>query len=422
MIYDFTKEGRSKVYGSFGRFYESIPLALNDFSFSGDTLYGQFFSFEQCNAANEESQDSTGQAPHPANCPDAIDSTNNPTAGEFFSGGTTLVTPGTKAQYMDEFILGADYEVIEDLTVGFAYKDRRLGRVLEDVSVDNAETYIIGNPGTFDSSEESQIEDEIAALPMGSPERALLEGRLEGYRKLRDFDKPRRHHQALELTAVKRVSRNFYVQGSYTLSRTRGNYPGLLNDDTGDALPNISTQYDLVELLANRGGPLPQDRPHYLKVDGYYTFDFNEGGLLTSGIRFRGFSGSPVDALGSHYLYGFGESYLLPRGAQGRTDFVTNMDLHLGYARKLSKGYELAAFIDVINLFNQEQVAVTDELYSFDNVNPIVGGDEEDLIFAKQLNQNGGETRDPAGRNIGFGTPLGRFSPLYIRIGARLSF
>ena len=190
----------------------------------------------------------------------------------------------------------------------------------------------------------------------------------------------------------------------------------------GQSLPNASTQYDLAELLANRNGPLPQDRPHYMKVDGFYTFDFNQGGLLTTGIRFRALSGSPVDALGSHYLYGFGESYLLPRGAQGRTSFVTNMDLHLGYARDLAKGYEISLFMDIINLFNQEQVAVTDELYTFDNVNPVVGGDYEDLIFAKQLNPSGGETRDPAGRNIGFGTPLGRYSPLYIRFGARLSF
>ena len=77
---------------------------------------------------------------------------------------------------------------------------------------------------------------------------------------------------------------------------------------------------------------------------------------------------------------------------------------------------------DVINLFNQEQVAATDELYTFDNVNPIVGGDREDLVFAKRLSNTGAETDQPARRNIAHGTPLGRYTPLFVQIGARLSF
>lgn len=101
---------------------------------------------------------------------------------------------------------------------------------------------------------------------------------------------------------------------------------------------------------------------------------------------------------------------------------VTSTDLRLQYTRRLRKGYELSVFTDVINFFNQEQTAVTDELYTFDNVNPIVGGDREDLIFAKRIDGNGDETRDPIGRNIAYGTPLGRYTPLFVRVGARLNF
>jgi outer membrane receptor protein involved in Fe transport len=423
ILYDWTREGRSKVYASYGRFYESIPMALNDFSFSGTTTYSAYFEFEQCRGGDYPSQDATGQAPNPRNCPqDITGSDTDPRGGELYRGGVTQVAPGTRGQFMDEVIVGTEYEIVEDLTVGVAVKDRRIKRVLEDVSIDNAETYIIGNPGFFPAAEEERLRRDIAGLPEGSTERALLEERLDGFLALRAFDRPRREHQAVELTAVKRVSRNFFVQGSYTYSRTMGNYPGLLNDDTGQALPNISTQYDLPELLANRYGPLPQDRPHSVKVDGYYTFDFDRGGRLTTGIRLRGFSGSPIDALGAHYLYGFGESYLLPRGSEGRTPFVTNTDLHLGYARKLAQGYDLSVFMDVINLFNQEQTARFDQLYTFNNVNPIVGGSREDLVFAKQIGRNGGESRQPIGRNIGFKTPLQRFTPLFLRLGARFTF
>ena len=43
VLYDWTKEGRSKIYGHWGRFYESIPMDINDRSFGGEVLYHQYF-------------------------------------------------------------------------------------------------------------------------------------------------------------------------------------------------------------------------------------------------------------------------------------------------------------------------------------------------------------------------------------------
>lgn len=419
-IYDWTKEGRAKAYGSFGRFYESIPMALNNFSFAGSSLYGQFFHFDQCNEGNTPSPDRDGIMPSPYNCPNAIDDTNAPSEGEYYRGGTTAVAPGTKAQYMDEVIVGVEYEIMEDLNLGVAYKNRRLGRILEDLSVDNGDTYFIGNPSTFSRAEENTMRKQIAALEPGE-ERSRLEAKLEQFLGLRDFDKPRRDYNALEMTLTKRVSKDFYLQGSYTYSRATGNYPGLLNADTGAALPNYGTQFDLAELMANRDGPLPQDRPHYLKIDAYYTFDLERLGEVTVGGRFRASSGQPVDVLASNYQYGFGESYLLKRGEAGRVGYTTGTDLHLAYSQKAG-GYEFSGFFDVFNAFNQEQTAAVDEIYSYDNVNPVVGGSEEDLLYAKQLDSNGAETGAPAGRNPGFGKPTARYSPLYMRIGLRVAF
>jgi hypothetical protein len=421
LLYDWTREGRSKAYASYGRFYESIPMELNDSAFSGTTQYGAYFAWAQCSGSSA-SPDADGIAPSPYDCPERVSAGDPPAAGNSYRGGTTVVAPGTGAQYLDEIVVGGEYEIAPDLSVGLAYKNRRLGRVLEDMSVDSATTFVIGNPGRFDEGEEAALEAEIDDLPAGSTERARLESRLDAFRALRRFDVPRRDHDAVELTAVKRVSKGFFVQGSYTYARTRGNYPGLLNGDTGDALPNASTQYDLAELLANRDGALPQDRPHSLKLDGYYLFDFEQQGQLTAGIRYRAFSGTPKDALGAHYLYGFGESYVLPRGSQGRSPAVHSTDLHLGYSRKLARGTQLSAFVDVINFFNQEQVFATDEAYTFDNVDPVVGGDRSDLIWAKARSDDGLETNQPITRNVAYGTPAARYTPLFLRLGARLSF
>ncbi|HTM22637.1 MAG TPA: TonB-dependent receptor, partial [Kofleriaceae bacterium] len=421
VVYDWTKEGRSKVFAHVGRFYESIPMALNDYGFSGDTTYGVYWGFDQCRSGSSPSPDDSNAAPSPYNCP------TTPQMGvtDIYRGGTTIVTPGTKAQYLDEIVAGSEYELLEDLNVGLSVKQRRLGRVLEDISTDYTQTYVIGNPGYFSSGDEQDLLDHIDSLdPVDdADEIARLQDRLASFRAIRRFDKPERNYTALELTAQKRFSRNFYIQSSYTYARTRGNYPGLVNDDAGEALPNFSTQYDIAELLANQYGPLPQDRPHYFKFDGYYTYDLKAQGRLTGGVRFRAFSGTPRDALGANDVYGFDVTELLPRGSQGRNEFVTGTDLHASYERTLARGYDLAGFIDVINLFNQEQTAFADESYTFDNSVPIVGGDRTDLVFAKKLDDSTGEeTPDPMTRNKGYGAPLARYTPLYIRFGLRLSF
>src|SRR5262249_7857762 len=101
----------------------------------------------------------------------------------------------------------------------------------------------------------------------------------------------------VQLTASKRFSRNFFVQGSYTYSRLQGNYPGLFQSESGQLDPNITSQYDLIELLGNRFGTLPGDRPHQVKLDGYYTFDFGKAGRRTGAPRPPATAGTPARAL-----------------------------------------------------------------------------------------------------------------------------
>jgi hypothetical protein len=411
VLYDWTKEGRSKVYGHWGRFYESIPMDINQRSFGGETLYSQVYdSSSQC-----------GAAVMGYGGPSATACTGVPALDESTFGSGVLVAPGLKAQFMDELILGVEYEVMEDLKVGISIQNRSIGRVLEDLSVDGADTYILANPGEWSSDEEKKLESKVNALPMGE-ERDRLQQQLDDFKKIRGFDKPRRDYNAIQLTATKRFSRKFFAQASYTYSRTKGNYPGLFSADNGQVDPNITSQFDLIELLANRDGPLPIDRPHYIKLDTYYIFDFKEAGELTSGIRFRALSGTPINALGRHFRYGLDESFLLPRGAMGRTDFDLGLDLHLSYGRKLGKGMKVEVFTDLFSIFNRQGTYSVSNRYTIDRVNPIVGGEYEDLIFAKAQNTSGGETADPVGRWRNFLNTTVRYSPFSARIGARLTF
>jgi hypothetical protein len=128
------------------------------------------------------------------------------------------------------------------------------------------------------------------------------------------FDKPSRNYDALQFTVSRRFSKALYMQGSYTYSRTKGNYPGLISYDNGQIDPNISSQYDLIELLSATARAAQPGPPHYIKLDGYYKFDLKKAGEITIGTRLRALSGVPRQAQAGHWLYGPGESFLLPRG------------------------------------------------------------------------------------------------------------
>lgn len=426
VIYDWTKEGRSKVYASWGRFFESIPMDINDRSFGGEvTLDAYWNAATDCGTVTNTGNDATTtRLPSlPGGCPAPAATGGDQTVfGLSPIGGTSLVVPGTSAQYLDELTVGVEYEILEDLRVGVSYQNRRLGRVIEDMSVDGASTYYIGNPGEFSDSEEDKLLNEIEDLEAGGmatkDQRDAAIKSLEDYRGIRKImDKPVRDYNAVQLTASKRFSRAFMIQGSYTYSKLRGNYPGLFSPYRNQLDPNITSQYDLLEFLANRMGDLPFDRPHQFKVDGYYTFDLQKAGRVTAGARFRAQSGFPLTPLAPHNSsYGDNESFLLPAGAFGHTDFTTGVDLHVAYGRKLGN-MDLELYFELFNVMNNQYQTAVDFSYTPDPSDPIVGGEKSDLSHLKSVT-----THSQVALNPNFRNTRGRAAPLSGRFGLTLSF
>ena len=154
-------------------------------------------------------------------------------------------------------------------------------------------------------------------------------------------------------------------------------------------------------------------------------FDLREAGNVTVGARFRAQSGIPVTALGNHSAYGRQESFLLPRGEYGRTDFENNIDLHAAYARKLGSSMELELYAEIFNLLNNQQQVGVDNEYTVAYTDPIVGGTKEDLYYLKAENAIlglGGSTGNPAAKQLNFRNTNARQSPLAARIGLTLTF
>jgi len=236
------------------------------------------------------------------------------------------------------------------------------------------------------------------------------------------FEKPVRNYDAVALTAVQRPTKRSLLQASYTYSVSKGNYPGLFSTETNQLDPNLTSLYDLPDLMANRYGNLGLDRTHNLKIDGFYQFDLKKAGVLTTGASFRSQSGIAHNALGSHPVYGPGEAFLLPRGAFDRSPVTAQLDIQVGYGYRFSKRTTFEGFVRVFNLFDQQDELDVDENYTFDNAIPLVGGTAEDLKHIKALDDAGLETGQTVTPNQNFGKINARQFPRAVQIGMRLTF
>src|SRR5690606_20951439 len=87
----------------------------------------------------------------------------------------------------------------------------------------------------------------------------LYQHRADQLNAVDEFEKPIRDYDAIQILARQRPTRNSLVLASYTYSVTRGNYPGLFSTETLQLDPNLTSMYDLADLMANRYGRLGHD-------------------------------------------------------------------------------------------------------------------------------------------------------------------
>jgi hypothetical protein len=282
---------------------------------------------------------------------------------------STPIDPDLKPQTVNEVRGGFEYELFKDLTVGMAGTYRAQGSVIEDGSFDDGGTYFLFNPG---ESLTNSLSCQPAPVGVGQC-----------------FGRARRYYRALEVTATKRFTNNFQLIASYVFSSLTGNYEGLFRNDNGQSDPNITSLFDLVSLLANSYGRLPNDRPHQLKFDGSYRFPFK----LLVGASFRAQSGIPFNQLVPHPVYGNNEGFNVPRGTaivptvtavqagfpntvdsigSNRTPSTWNLDMNAYYPIALGEHRELRLQMDWFNVFNNQRAIRLDETFQINSGIPNV--------------------------------------------------
>ncbi|HEY4176533.1 MAG TPA: TonB-dependent receptor [Kofleriaceae bacterium] len=440
-VYDPTNDGKAKIFGHWGRFYENVPMRLNVRAFGGEIQSQEVINGGGLTPADAGYNPNCNVDHGTPNLASALDMCADRQTQAIYGQGVESTTKGTKGQYSQEFVLGSEYEILPDIKLGLNWIHRSMPSVLEDVLSPTGE-YILTNPGqNFDSyaadlDQQAEVflnkvdtngdgeisSAERAADPADAGHYDLLSSRADTTRRIKTYDKPDRRYDGIQITANQRPTSKSLINASYTYSRTRGNYPGLFIPETNQDDPNLTAQFDQPSLSANRFGLLSLDRTHNFKLDAFYLFDFKKHGVLTTGGSFRVASGVPHSTLGQDYLYGEDEVYILKRGTSARGPVTSQLDVHLAYGYNLAKDRRIEVFTNIFNLFDQQDETNRDDSYTFDFVLPIINGDQEDLKHLKTLDGNGAEVNTTATKNKNYGRLSERQSSRSVQFGARLTF
>ncbi len=384
LIYDPTQAGRSKLFASFARYYQHVPLDVADRSLSAEPSFTGLHDTAVCDPRDPAKL----AACRERRSYQHVGSASDP--DQYFigtGGGTTPIDPNLKTPTVDEFVFGAEYQLLPESRLSLTFTRRRLKNMIEDMSVDEAQTYFIGNPGQG-----------IAA----------------------NFPVARRDYDAMTLLFSKEFLDNWLMLASYTLARLEGNIAGLYRPETGQLDPNINSDFDLLSLLPNRSGPLGSDNRHQLRLTGAYDFALTQRQRLNFGASLRATSGGPTSYLGSHGLYGPGEVFVLPRGSGPRLPWNYTSDVNLRYGFSLANGHMLEGYVNVYNLFNLQGAIDTDETYTRSDVLPIAGGQNTGDLG--KLMTEDGRPFNPMDVNPNFGEIQTYQAPRVVTFGVRYNY
>lgn len=376
--WDPFKQSKTKIFANYARYVETpIPLDVNVRAGSGDSQTDKNFNVNRVNA--------------PLNATVATGfNTRN------LGSAPTPIDEGLKPQTVNEWTAGFEHELKKNLTFGFRGIYRAQGSVIEDGSFDDGDHYFLFNPGEIRPGQNTTEEQACGNPAIGC------------------FGRARRFYRALEFTLNRRFADNFAFQTSYVFSSLTGNYEGLFRNDNGQSDPNITSLFDLVSLLANTYGRLPNDRPHQFKFNGTYQTPWK---LVVSG-NFYIQSGIPFNQLIPHDVYGDDEGFGVTRGTaiipdlgansfgvtsaigKSRTPTTYNLDVGVYYPIRFTENMQLRFTADWFNVTNTQRAVILDQTFQVDS----------------------GVAGIPPVNNPFYGAGLAFQYPSAFRLGAKFSF
>jgi len=456
--WDVFRDGRMKVFGSYGVFNDLMKLNLAISSFGGQYWQNCFYAMDtpDLTKINVEfgagSRYCTGDSTGGAN----FQGGTVPTGLTFLENqnfrGTEGVAPGLKPYRLHESVFGTDYAVTKTVAVEARWDRRRLDRAIEDAATfdsTGSETFLIVNPGF--GSNATNLADSCTQSALGCPNNI----------------KAARSYDGLELRVTKAASKSWFGMFSYTYSKLRGNYAGLTSTDLADGgggrnAPNNSRAFDesFFQYDANgrsSSGPLGTDRPHAFKGYAYYRIPWMGGRMSTNFGWFQTmYSGTPMSTYTDvgfsfaqpPYSGGFpvypedrgrwanmklvdnGSGVLIPTVTSVcscRTPWFLQSDASFRQEFKLNKQNEaqvLTFTADFSNLFNQQRVTAFYSQLDTANFQSFIrpNGHFDYSSFEHPYDWKGLLVTDGVVGNSQYGKPLLYQLGRSIRLGVRYTF
>jgi outer membrane receptor protein involved in Fe transport len=405
--YDLTGDGKTKVYGNFGRFYARIPNDLAARALSADDGISRADYFD-ANLSRPIPNGTVTRTPTGA----AVTNHFVP-AGQF----PDTIDPNAKLSFLDEWVGGVEREVLPNTTLGVRYIHKNIGRVFEDVANCPVVAYdFSAATQSACGSVEYILTNPTSATPI-NPDLLAVAPQFGSVH----FDDPIHKYDAVELTLNRRFSGHWSALTSYRWSRLRGNFEGFFRDDNGQSDPGITSLYDFptndptyagigVPLFGYQGdirflgqnGILPLDRPHQVKIFGNYAWDSG----LSLGVGYTGTSGKPLTGLAALAPYDNGGE--IPTTARGagiqtvdgfvtRTPFLNEFNAQAAYALKMGGTNRLTLMADVFNVFSRSTVL------DYNNYVEFPGFGTADPDFGKPISRNVAGPQFQTPRQIRFG-------------------
>ncbi|MCB1041699.1 MAG: TonB-dependent receptor [Acidobacteria bacterium] len=424
VTYDVIGNGKSKLYASYGRFYENVPLDINNRAFGAETFNITQIYLDENGVGLDPSQRTVeGFNPEWLINPDGsllrgVDDANVRFEG-LFGGENEPVSDNLKGQGLDEIIAGFEYEFMPNWSAGIKYIDKSVFRVIEDVSFDGGNTYIIANPGesiefTWRANYELEFTDALGGEHLyNTGDHVTLTAEQTG------FKDPKRDYKGIELSLRKSFSDNYAFNFYYLNSELKGDYIGLYLPFYGQTDPNITATYDLTSTIVNGDGFLPNDREHQAKLDGFYRFDWG----LSVGTVARYWSGTPYSAYGTPPDEGYGEYHLIQRGTAGRLPSQTQFDMKLSYEWRFANRYAMNFYFDMFNIFDKQAATFVDEQITLDvlEISEVVNSDGSATFGSVDELSNYITSTDRSVRSD-YGKATNLMAPRYYRFGVKFSF